>query len=393
MLQSPHLRLFFRRLILGLGLAVFFAWLALRPAADSDDNRVVQREFLAMGTLFSVSVYLEPQQVPADAEAALARLERVLQDYELRWRAWDLQGTEDTPDAHADTDVTTATAGPASAPVNLRQINKVLAAGGVASVPEPMRPLFERAAQLSRLSDGRFDVRIGALVKLWGFDDETHFRSTPPSDEAIHAQLQIQAGAPALPTAGVAYGPAPGIQLDFGAIAKGDATDLAIRQLRESGYPNAIVNAGGNLHAAGRRGERAWRIGVRHPRPDAQHRLLATLDIEGDEAVITSGDYERYFEFQGQRYHHILDPHTGTPARGLSSVTVVADSGAAADAASTALFVAGPGGWQQQAYALALDKVLVVDTDGQVMATPRLAQRLKFAEGISARTVEPGPAP
>jgi len=256
-----------------------------------------------------------------------------------------------------------------------------------------MRPLFDRAAQLSRLSDGRFDVRIGALVQLWGFDDELHFRSAPPAASAIEAQLQVQAQAPVLPASAVTYGPAPGIQLDFGAIAKGDATDLAIRQLRESGYPNAIVNAGGNLRAAGRRGDRAWRIGIRHPRPDARHRLLATLDIEGDEAVITSGDYERYFEFEGERYHHILDPHTGLPARGLTSVTIVADSGATADAASTALFVAGADGWRQQAYALALDKVLVVDAAGQAWVTPRLAQRLKLADGISARTVDTGPAP
>jgi thiamine biosynthesis lipoprotein len=403
--QSPHLRLFFRRLILGMGLAVFFAWLALRPSADSDDDRLVEREFLAMGTLFSVSVYLDPEQQPADAEAALARLERILQDYELRWRAWDLNDADTTPtptptataapvvDPGAGTDVVAAAADPATAvSSNLRQINQVLAAGGIATIPEPMRPLFERAAQLSRLSDGRFDVRIGTLVRLWGFDDETHFRDEPPPAAAINAQLQIQAAAPPLPPAGVSYGPAPGIQLDFGAIAKGDATDLAIRQLRESGYPNAIVNAGGNLHAAGHRGERAWRIGIRHPRPDAGHRLLATLDVEGDEAVITSGDYERYFEFEDQRYHHILDPHTGAPARGLSSVSVVADSGATADAASTALFVAGADGWRQLAYALALDKILVVDTAGEVWVTPRLAQRLKFAEGISAHTVDTEPA-
>lgn len=407
MIESPQLRLFLRRLALGVGLAAFFAWLALRPQAQSDDDRLVQHEFLAMGTVFDVSLYLQPEQARDDASAALRRLERVLQDYEARWRAWPDGGSAPPTLAAAITASPTPVTTPQpSAAVGddvpllepepltgLADLNRALAAGQVVTIPDAMRALLDRATQMHSLTHGRFDVRIGALVALWGFDDEAHFRNVPPPADDIATALAALQTAPALAPGAAQYGPAPGVVLDFGAIAKGDATDLAIRQLRDSGYPDAIVNAGGNLRAAGRRGERAWRIGIRHPRPDLKHRLLATLDIAGDEAVITSGDYERYFEVDGLRYHHLLDPLSGEPARGLQSVTVVADRGATADAASTALFVAGPEHWQEQAAELALDKILVVDSDGQVWVTPRLAERLTFPDGIDYSVIGPGKSP
>ncbi len=352
--------MFWRRLIVGTGLALFFAWLAMRPQPGADD-RLVKRDFLAMGTLFSVSIYRDEEQPAADAEAQISAVERMLHDYEHRW----------TVDGDGE----------------LGRINAALAAGETADVPRPMRTLFERAARITELSQGRFDVRVGALVRLWGFDDETRFRTAPPEAAAIERTVAALAAAPKLDAPFERYGPADGVLLDFGAIAKGDATDLTVQHLREAGYGNVIVNAGGNLRASGRRGDRAWRIGIRHPRPDASHRLLATLDIEGDEAVITSGDYERYFEYDGRRYHHLLDPHSGQPARGLQAVTVVADNGALADAASTALFVAGPGHWREQATALGLDKILVVEDSGRIVVTAALSGRLQLADGVIAETV------
>ncbi len=358
--KQPFLKMFVRRLIVGAALTAFFAWLALRPQPGEDD-RLVNREFLAMGTVVSVSLYLDPGQDRQAAETALHSLETDLRDYERRWSAWS-----DGP---------------------LGSLNRQLADGARIEIPADMQPLFSRAARYAQASDGRFDVRLGRLVALWGFNDETQFRSTPPAPDDIAALVTALRDAPQLPIEARQYGPATQVWLDFGAIAKGDATDLAIDTLREAGYPNAIVNAGGNLRASGQRGERAWRIGVRHPRPDAQYRLLATLDIDGDEAVITSGDYERYFDDQGQRYHHLLDPRTGLPASGLQSVTVVADNGALADAASTALFVAGAEQWREVARALDVDRVFVVDASGHAYVTAALAQRVRFTEGIQAETV------
>jgi FAD:protein FMN transferase len=357
--ESPHLRLFLRRLALGAALVVFFAWLGLRQP-DATDDRLLQQEFYAMGTIVSISLYLDQGQDRAAAQDVLRDAQRGLQDYAQQWGAWDSGA--------------------------LGKMNQSLDAGGVAEIPADMRALFARAAALTAASGGLFDVRIGRLVELWGFHDEAAFRSEPPPDTAIAERLAQLAQAPPLAAGDDRYGPAP-VRLDFGAIAKGDATDRLVASLRAAGYPNIIVNAGGNLRAAGRRGERAWRIGVRHPRPQAQQRVLATLDIEGDEAVITSGDYERWFEHDGRRYHHLLDPRSGVPAAGLQAVTVVADNGALADAASTALFIAGPDRWRETARRMGIEQVFVVDGDGRVRVTRALAGRIRFGDGIDVETL------
>jgi len=354
-------RQFGRRLLVGVFLLALFSWLALRAPPDND-SRLIAREFLGMGTLLSVTVYRDETQDSAAAERAVDAVEALLTTYEHRWSAW------------GDGELGT--------------LNRALITGKAVDIPEPMRPLFSTAARYGRASGGRFDVRLGQLVEVWGFNDEAHFRSEPPAADAIaRAVADLQAAPPLLESASQ-YGPAHDLRFDFGAIAKGDAVDQVIAHLREAGYPNVIVNAGGNLRAAGERGERAWRIGIRHPRPTPQHPLLATLEIQGDEAVVTSGDYERWFEYQGQRYHHLLDPRSGMPARGLQAVTVVAANAALADAASTALFVAGPEDWHGVAAALGLDRVLVVDSAGRVQATPALASRLRYADGIVATVAE-----
>ncbi len=130
---------------------------------------------------------------------------------------------------------------------------------------------------------------------------------------------------------------------------------------------------GGDLRAMGRRNGRAWRIGIRHPRRPG---VIAGIDIDGDESVFTSGDYERFFEYQGVRYHHILDPETGYPAIGTVSLTVIASNGALADASATALFVAGPGEWPELAQALGIELVMLVAGDGHLEMTAAMARRV-----------------
>lgn len=359
-LGLPFTTVFLRKFAVGLALAALFTWLALRdpqPAPTADDLQLVRREFLAMGTLFSIDVYLDNPATRADAELAVNVTQALLADYERRWDAWG-DG-------------------------ELGRINAALARGEAVEIPQALRTLFARAARYGADSGHRFDVRVGELVRLWGFDDELHFRSEPPAAAEIARLRDALSRAPSLSPAADTYGPAEGVQFDFGAIAKGDATDVAIAALRAAGFANAIVNAGGNLRADGRHGDRAWRIGIRHPRPDEHHRLLASLELNDNEAVVTSGDYERYFESAGVRYHHLLDPQSGQPARGLESVTVVADNGALADAASTALFVAGPDHWRAVAEAMGVSQVVVVDEDGRIQATPALAPRLALSDGLA----------
>lgn len=357
-----------RRFAFGAVALAVLVWLLLRPPHEAGgDPRFLQREFPAMGTWITLSVYLDEGQDRAAADTAIDDAVRFLQDYPQRWSAWG-DGA-------------------------LGQINRALASGAAAEIPAAMQPLFRRAIDAQQRSAGAFDARIGALVKLWGFDEEAHYRSQPPPETAIAAALAALRAAPTdlrdcdgAPSPGC-YGPAPGIAWDFGAIAKGDAVDQAVARLQAAGLRNAIVNAGGNLTVRGRRGDRAWRIAIRHPRPEDGQRLLATLEPD-DESVITSGDYERYFEYQGRRYHHLLDPQTGAPARGLQSVTVVDTDAALADAASTALFVAGPQRWRETARALGVDEVLVVRDDGALEATAKLAPRLDLP-GAPKLTVIP----
>jgi thiamine biosynthesis lipoprotein len=135
------------------------------------------------------------------------------------------------------------------------------------------------------------------------------------------------------------YLPKSGTEIDLGGIAKGYVVDRAVDVLRQSGITSASVDAGGDIRLiGGKPGGRPWRVGVRHPRE--RDRIIAVLELL-DSAVVTSGDYERYFMLGGTRYHHLLDPDTGLPAAGLASVTVVAADATTADALSTTVFVMG----------------------------------------------------
>jgi thiamine biosynthesis lipoprotein len=285
-------------------------------------------------------------------------VQKFFEDYERTWAAW---GT-----------------GPLGA------INHDLAAGRNAVAPADLRPLFLRAEEARKSSGGRFDARIGALTKLWGFDDESHLRSEPPAAAEVQRLRAALAAAPGF-TGGI-YGPAA-VQWDFGGIAKGAAVEEAVARFKAAGIANVIVNAGGNLRTSGKRGSAPWRIGIRHPRGKSPDEVIAWLVTDRDEAIMTSGDYERFFEYQGQRYCHILDPATGAPARGLRSVTVIHADAAWADAASTAVFVAGPERWREVAKAFGIEQALAVTESGELQVTAALNARLKYPKSVQPRVL------
>ena len=170
--------------------------------------------------------------------------------------------------------------------------------------------------------------------------------------------------------------PHAGARFNFGASAKGRAVDLRISRLIEAGIHNAIVNAGGDLKAIGQRPDRAWRVGIRSPRGANQTSMLASLEVADGEAVFTSGDYERYFEFEGRRYHHIIDPHTGYPASGAQSATVIDRSAEHADAAATALFIAGAVDAAKIMQSMQIKDWLLVDSQGAIHASASMKARL-----------------
>jgi len=228
--------------------------------------------------------------------------------------------------------------------------------------------VFALGLDVAARSAGAFDLTLGRLKALWDLEGDN---PRVPDDAEIAAALEgIGPGALRLDGRWVSKA-RPDLAVDLGGIAKGYAIDRAIAVLAGAGIEQASVNAGGDLRLLGSRGARPWRIGIRHPR--SAEELLATLELSG-RAVVTSGDYERFFEVDGRRYHHIFDPRSGYPASACQSVTLVADSAMLADALATAVFVLGP----EEGLALLAEfagvEALIVAADGATHATPGLAE-------------------
>lgn len=321
---------------------------------------LVKLGFFAMGTEVSVTVAVGHRRRRNEATEAIAEVERRMQDFGRHWWAWG-NGA-------------------------LASINADLAAGRVADIPAGMRGLFSRAWAVRQATGGLFEPRIASLVRLWGFDDMARLRESPPDSVQIDRLLSAMRSAPPY-DGGATYGPAPGVGWDFGGIGKGWIVDAALDVLRRQGFPDAIVDAGGNLAVSGGRGDRPWRIGIRNPRSDPEAPTLIASLAARDEAVNTHGDDQRYFDFGGRRYSHILDPGTGWPAHGLRSLTVVHPDGSLAEAGGAALFVAGRDGWRRLARKLGISQVLAVTDDGSVQATATLAARIKTEANISLHIV------
>jgi thiamine biosynthesis lipoprotein len=266
------------------------------------------------------------------------------------------------------------------APSDLTLINQRIAAGKTVSVAPLVMPLIALSMPLTEKTENLYNPAIGKLIKLWQFHRHDDPDIRPPDAASIAALVAANPKLSDLDLRGSELRcDNPQVELNFGAFAKGYAVDEAIRGLRDKGIDDAIFAVGGDVKALGRHGDRAWRVGIRHPREDA---VLASLDLQGEEGISTSGDYERYFFYQGKRYHHILDPRSGYPARGTQAVTVVHRDSGLADVAATALFVAGPGHWLQLARRLGLKLVLFIGEDGVVQVSPDLNKRLEFNPDI-----------
>ncbi|MCF6179470.1 MAG: FAD:protein FMN transferase [Geopsychrobacter sp.] len=226
--------------------------------------------------------------------------------------------------------------------------------------------------KITRQSQGAFDFGMGGLKRLWDFKALT---------PRVPTALEIAAVLPQRSLKRVAIDGervvrlGARVQLDLGGIAKGFAVDRALDVLRSAGLKSASINAGGDIGLLGGHGERPWKIGIQHPRK--ANELLATLELR-DRAIVTSGDYERFFMVDGLRYHHIFDPQTGMPARGCQSVTVIAAHVAEADSLATAAFVLGP--QKGLAFLETYPDVegLIVAADGKRTMTKGLNGRLKW---------------
>lgn len=334
--------------------------LCLGLSACQRSPEVHQAEFFVFGTVLDVSVQGVDR---AAAGRAFAELQRDFQTMHRDWHAWE--------------------------PGMLTRVNEAFAAGKPATATADIVEMIRRSQRLETRSGGRFNPAIGALIGLWGFHTSDYpILGPPPPAEAIERLVGQDPSTTDIEVDGLTLNSRnPAVQLDFGGIAKGYAVDLACARLNALGIDNAIVNAGGDLRAMGNHGDRPWRVAIRDP----QGGIVGTLETGADEAVFTSGNYERFRQHGEARYPHILDPRSGWPVQALSSVTVIASEGLLADAAATALTVAGPDEWTEVAQALGLEQVLLVDAAGRVFLTPAMAQRVTLAEGIESEVVEVSP--
>ena len=211
---------------------------------------------------------------------------------------------------------------------------------GEGNVPQEVLAVLETALTVAAASGGAFDPTILALTDLWSFDTGGRLPTGPQVEQA---RGRVDFSRVIVSTDGRVVLP-EGIGFDLGGIAKGAVVDLTADYLLDRGYEDFLIDAGGDILVSGlKQGRTSWRIAIRHPRNSQA--VLGVLDMgkRGERiAVVTSGDYERYFEQDGERYHHILDPRSGYPAKALVSVTILAPTCTLADALSTAVFVLGP---------------------------------------------------
>jgi len=241
---------------------------------------------------------------------------------------------------------------------------------GPHAVPPELAKLVARALLVAEASGGAFDPTYKAFGQLWDLE------ATPPrfaTDEQIAAArpfvgwqkvaVDLERSTITLPA---------GFALGLGGIAKGYGVDRAMQVLMDRGVEHAIVNAGGDLKALGKRLDLPWRVAVKHPRE--RERVLAVVPVSNT-CLVTSGDYERFVEHAGVRYHHIIDPRTGKPSTGCMSATVIAPDAAFADAVATALCVLGPEEGLALIAKLPRTEALLVAQDGTVHRSPGLRER------------------
>lgn len=326
---------------------IFLLVIVIFLASCGQKNEEYHEQLLVFGTIVDIKFW------GVDEKKAEQVMEQVRQDFKFMHRAWHAWNAGATT-----------------------RVNFFIANGKTFTGNPAVLPLIKRATQLSRQSGGLFNPAIGQLISLWGFASDDPPKGPPPSSEAIQGLLAQKPEMENITIEGVTiHCNNPAVQLNFGAFAKGYAVDRIIEYLREQGINNAVVNAGGDLRAIGQHGNRPWRVGIRHPRAEG---ILASLETTQDESVFTSGDYERYFDWQGKRYGHIIDPRTGRPADDLTSVTILADQADLADAAATALFVAGSQDWLPVARAMGIKGAMLVDNQGNIQITPGIRERIHF---------------
>ena len=318
-------------------------WMGFAACMPGDSGEPTRRTQFIMGTLVEITVsHADPhviQAVTTQAFDEMKRLEQLMSTY--------------LPDSE------------------ISQINR---AAGKEAVPVSLEveEVIREGIFWSRQSDGAFDITVEPLVQLWDFDGENEVipgRATLRKTASLVNYKNIEIFDHKVRLA------RPGMAINVNGLAKGYAVDRAVSILR-SRVPNGIVNAGGDLFAFGQKSkESPWTIGLQHPRKPQD--LLAAFAVK-NQAVATSGDYQRYFVKDGVRYHHIFDPATGTPARKMIHTTPTTTEAMEADAMATAVFVMGPEAGLAWVDSLDNVEAMVMLEDGSIRYSKHFRKQPQF---------------
>jgi thiamine biosynthesis lipoprotein len=314
---------------------------AEKPSVELPAPHLITRGGEAMGTLVEIKIWGRDD---AGAQAAIsaafeeiARLERLM----TTWRE--------------DSDVSRVNANAGISPV--------------AVAPETFE-VIRRSLEFSRRSGGAFDITFYALKGLWKFDQDLDAR-LPDRKELRRRLPLIDYRKVKLDEAKrTVFLEKKGMAINLGGIAKGYAVDAAAAVLRRAGFPDSIVQAGGDLMLSGSKSGRPWQAGIRDPRAE-RDTYFAVAPVK-DHAFSTAGDYERFFFIGGKRYHHIIDPKTGYPATAARSVTIYAPDATTADGLDDAVLILGPAKGLALVESFPDTGAVIVDADNRVHISKRL---------------------
>jgi len=305
---------------------------------------VVKRAQMQMGTLVSITVVAGNEAVAhAAATAGFAEIRR-LEELLSTW-------------------------------ISTSELSRVNASAGIKPIHVSTETLtvVHLAMQAAEMTDGGFNIAIGPAVEAWSVTDGQRIPEESELDalrplvdlQAVHVDVRKQ----------TIYLDKAGMRIDVGGIGKGYAADQAVEALRRAGAIAGVVALSGDIKTFGRLpGGKMFPVGIQHPRKDGS--VLAWIDLQ-DEAISTAGDYERFFERDGVRYHHILDPRTLQPARSCQSVTIVAREGIWADGLDTGIFVMGTESGMRLVEALPDVEAIIVDHEGLVHVSSGLRGRIR----------------
>ena len=313
---------------------------------------LVEQRLLQFGTIIDITLIHTDLD---KAERALSDIEQQLTIYRNQWHAWE------------DSELT--------------RFNQRLANSESTDIPASLTELIRLSQLYYERSQHLFNPAIGKLIAAYGF----HASSVP--DEALIKTLREDI--PIMPDLVIRGGQAqsfnPNLRLDFGGIAKGYAVALISEFLQQQGFKHFVINAGGDIKLSGDKMGKKWRIAIQDPfKPGA----IASINLSGEQALFTSGNYQRYYRQGDNIIHHIIDPRTGKPSARISSATVLAYDPVLADVAATSLMIDGIENHRSLARSLGISDYLIVTDDQQILVTESFANKIEWDSDLPVSIVD-----